>query len=365
MKKLIIVLATQFYFYVGYAINIKIAILDNLQSQKLSSVNYVVNYLNGIKLAQKAAKTKGINIDYEYFPYNRDPLDILNQINKVKGYNPDIIIGPRFSDKFLLLKDYFSDTLVVSPLATAKQVYSLPTNFYTMTLPDKYAVEATNSFLYKYFPHPKHVFLFTTVDCISCVEISNIFLTSYNTLEPNTKINNYKFLADHVEEIDANKFLVDYESGDLIFTPNISYSSSVVISKATNFLARNNVIIIGGDQWGPADVSYVGKIKTPYDFQAYKIIPWSINEQSIYGKLFRDTYIDTFNKNPSSLISLITFETVMKIIEFADPKQKNQRKAILKNFVVTKKMVRNNTYSVYRVSKDNETLIDSISINVR
>src|SRR5260221_13797463 len=101
---------------------IRVAILDNLQSQKFSSINYENHYLEGIELAAFSAKEKGINLQYKYFHYGKEPLDILTEIPKVKAWDPDFIIGPRASDKFLLLKNYFNNVVVLSPLATAEEV---------------------------------------------------------------------------------------------------------------------------------------------------------------------------------------------------------------------------------------------------
>jgi hypothetical protein len=203
------------------------------------------------------------------------------------------------------------------------------------------------------------------VDCISCSEISDRFLQSYSKLNPNTKIVQQKFLAVNVEDIDISKVLKSYESGDLIITPNISYASAIVINDSINFLAKNNIIFIGGDQWGPAEVSYVGKISSPYTFEAYRIVPWSINESSLYGEEFRNAYKEIFHK-PPSLISFITFKTIMQNLKYIDLNQDSQKKAILNNFKKsTNDIKRNNVYSVYKVSKNKEELIGSITIDIK
>ncbi|HMT02568.1 MAG TPA: hypothetical protein PKD00_04550 [Burkholderiales bacterium] len=126
---------------------IKIAILDGLKSAKIVSANYLLDYNKGLEVAALNAKLRGLTIEYKLFSYDKERLSILNQIQNVKDWQPDFIIGPRSSDEFVLLKPYFTNTLVISPIATAAVTENLPNNFYSMTLPDIYLAQAMVKFI--------------------------------------------------------------------------------------------------------------------------------------------------------------------------------------------------------------------------
>lgn len=117
--------------------SIKVAVLENLKFEKLSTDKYANDYMDGLLTAVDAAKKDGYAVEIQTFFYGKEPLAILKQIPEVKAWQPDIIIGPRSSSLFLMLKDQFSDVLVLSPFATATEVAALPDNFYSMTLPQR------------------------------------------------------------------------------------------------------------------------------------------------------------------------------------------------------------------------------------
>jgi L-lysine exporter family protein LysE/ArgO len=103
---------------------VRIAILDNLKSEKLASERYVEEYLRGINLAvREAGKTK-IALEPKLFLYDSKPLEILAMLPEVLAWHPDVIIGPRSSDQFMLLKDRLSNIAVISPAAAELGLYA-------------------------------------------------------------------------------------------------------------------------------------------------------------------------------------------------------------------------------------------------
>ena len=100
--------------------NIKVAILDNFHSEILPSEQYGNYYLQGISIAADSAlKDNHIHVVYKNFTYGTNPLGILQSLSAIKEWHPDLIIGPRSSNQFLLLKNQLNNILVISPYATA------------------------------------------------------------------------------------------------------------------------------------------------------------------------------------------------------------------------------------------------------
>ena len=132
--------------------SIRVAVLDNLKFEKLSTDKYANDYMDGLLTAVDAAKKNGYAVEIQTFFYDKEPLAILKKVPDVKAWNPDIIIGPRSSSLFLMLKNQFADVLVLSPFATATEVAALPDNFYSMTLPNEYFTQAVVNIVRDRFP---------------------------------------------------------------------------------------------------------------------------------------------------------------------------------------------------------------------
>lgn len=91
-------------------IPIKFAILDNFHFQPYITNKFGERYINGIKLANFDLKDTGYVIKYKTFDYDRThPLAILKSIKEVKAWHPDIVLGPRNSNMFLLTRGAFKN----------------------------------------------------------------------------------------------------------------------------------------------------------------------------------------------------------------------------------------------------------------
>ncbi|MBP9742030.1 MAG: hypothetical protein KBD37_01585 [Burkholderiales bacterium] len=364
MKKLLITLSLCTVYV--QAVTVKVAILDNLLSEKRPSVNYITDYLNGIKIATQVAKSQGINVEYQFFPYNDAPLDIINKIDAVKKYHPDVIIGPRIAEQFIMLKFYFKNVLVLSPLVNADAVFKLPSNFHTMSLPLQHSAEAMYIFISKITPHPKHIFLFTAIDYTSSLGISTDFLLRYREFNPTETVINYKFLAAKVEDIDISSLEKIYVPGDIIIMPNFSYLASIIMNKVLTLINKNGILFVGGDQWGPTDIKYIENLRSKYKFTDYRMIQWSLNDGSKSGAQFRKYYTQMFNKEPTSIISYLTYKTLIFVLPFVDKNKIVQRQPILKNFInESGYRVRNNN-NIYYVYKNGSILpTESFTVNLK
>lgn len=345
---------------------LRIAIIDNFHTQKLSSEKYATYYLNGITAAVFDAKTKGVVVQYKFFPFGKSPLSILKILPTVKSWKPDLIIGPRSSNYFLLLKTQFTNIMVLSPFATANAVAQLPKNFYSLTSPDIDKVKAISQFLNENY-HTKNVFILAQADCSSCVDTSKEFTQHYSGVNPNIKIINHIVLMDHVKFQPLGRLLGGYKHGDLIFLPDMSYQTAILMSRITDYL-KQSVTFLGDDNWGSWKDGMVGKIKAKYSYVGFRIIPWSLDDRSKSVTTFSNRYITFFKEKPD-LISYIAYQTVRSavfaITQYPVCKQRITSVCVLASYekALTKNpnWFRPKYYYLYQVDSSAEKYIERIT----
>jgi hypothetical protein len=121
---------------------LKVAIIDSFHYQKFVTTQYKKFYLMGIDLAVQEAKKLGFDVKYKLFLYQDTDLSIFSSIRAMNKWRPTLIIGPRTSNKFLLLHPGVKDIMALSPFATSDKLALLPKNFFGITLPSKYAARS-------------------------------------------------------------------------------------------------------------------------------------------------------------------------------------------------------------------------------
>ncbi len=349
---------------------IRVAILDNLQSQKLSSINYEDHYLEGVELAVFSAKEKGINLQYKYFKYGKEPLDIFTEIPKVKAWKPDFIIGPRSSDKFLLLKNYFNDVAVLSPLATAEEVYSVPGNFYSLSSSDGEISKAITQFIYKKFPDTRKIFVIAAIDCKSCYAIQKNIFSFYKSSRQKTKIVKEQFISTDVQTMDIAKMVAGFKSGDIIIIPDPASVSAILLARIVDYLKQPEINFIGADGWGSAKI-YVGKIKPILPFNAYHLTQWSLSSKTKDVENFKKLYYEKFSAIPQGSISYTSYTAAMMGVNAYVSRHDNTKdvkEEILKSI---KQMVKTNPnkyrarpYVFYKLENSGEQVVTSINPNI-
>lgn len=292
---------------------VKIAIIDNLSNveDRYTSSKYVEYYLNGIDLAVKKAASKNIVIEYKKFFYsNVESLKIFEVLPEVNKWNPDIIIGPRWSDQFLLLKNSFKNIMVISPFATAEEIYKMPENFYSISPPSNYSAKAILSLKNKLFPGD-NIFILTQADCKGCVDLSEK-IAAENNNNKNIKIN--FFLGKESESIDIEKTMIGYDKKSPIILAALGNSAGVLMARIANKFEIKNITFIGGDQWGGWKVWDVGKIKSRYEYQGFRISPWSTCIKNGAVDEFNQLYVMTYKEIPDN-ISYVGYQVINSIVD--------------------------------------------------
>ena len=339
----------------AHGTEIKVAVLDSLQSQKLASEKYQKNYFTGLELANVYGKKHGVQLKTQYFEYGKGDLDVLTKADEVKKWNPDIVIGPRSSGKFLMLKDKFNDVMVVSPLATSSEVASLPKNFYSITPSNADSAVVMSSYIKKNLKN-KDVISFTELDCKSCVDYTKT-LAADKSLHFRVQ----SLLSSEIESISPEKIIHVIKSGELILLSATSYAAGVLLSKIVNADPNITRTFLGTDEWGSFKASYVGKVPMQGDFVAYRLVPWSLSINTKDMLLFRD-----LSKNLREVeideISFVSFSLGKSIIDSyikGKSKKLNTKEALLSGFEINRRKdslyAKPKNYSVFRRTKNSET----------
>lgn len=340
---------------------IKLAILDNLQSQKLSSQKYEQDYLEGLNLALERAEKKGIKFEHKNFFYNgKVDLSILEQIEKVKAWKPDIVIGPRSSNKFLVLEKHFKGVLVLSPLATASEVSKMPDNFYSISLPNEYGAIAMANLINRDF-EGKTLFKIIEADYSYSVDFAKQLENNLGRSIPGTQ-----YLRNDVEKIGIEKLLNGYKKGSLIVLPNSSYASGVLMGRISDFLKKRDIVFLGGDSWGSWKASYTGKVKSKFNYIGYRMSPWTLEGKSKDILVFKKDFQKKFKKEPTGTISYIAYQTLNSITDVLKNKKGGyDREGILKSYQKTlnknPNWYRPVEYAVFKLNQNGEEFVGFVS----
>lgn len=341
---------------------IKIAVIEDLMSQKYSSEEYAKNYLKGIELSKEYAKKKHINIVYKGFFYDQTSLSIVQAANAAIQWNPDFIIGPRSSDNFLLLQYVIPNSLLVlSPLASALSVKDLPNNFYSLAMSDSFEAKAILAFLNAKYTK-QGLFIITEADCKSCSDISDSLINQYSIQNNKSLIVKNTYISDEASTIEIRKLMNGYQPGDVIVIPSSSYSAGILIPRIINYLKQPNLIFIGGDSWGTWVVDHVSKVQADFPFRAYRVINSTDDKNNNYAQFYK-YYVKKYGDNnyPDD-ITFLSYNTVTSVLNLIGEYPINSdRKEILDLYENQVKhddfYFKNKNYVVYKVEKNGEKIV--------
>lgn len=347
---------------------VKIAILENLKIEKLSTDKYAKDYMDGLDVAADEALAMGYQVEFKTFFYGKEPLAILDQVPAVKTWNPDVVIGPRSSSLFLMLKGQFDDRLVLSPFATANEVSALPSNFYSLTLPNEFFTRAVVNLVAKRFTG-RAVAPIIELDCKNCQDFADGFeaMASKSSVKVRPRAS---FLSKAAESSDLSSLLKEHATGDLVLLPNTSYTSGTLIARIADHLKTAEPTFIGGDGWGDWTSSYVGKVKSQYAYIGYRVTPWSIDATDARTRAFREKFRAVKKAEATGPASLLAYVAVMAPLKAhsaraAAPTSGNTKAEMLAAFrdavKATPNFSRPTEYAVYKVTQQGEEYVGSTS----
>jgi hypothetical protein len=333
-----------------------------------ASEKYQQDYFKGLDIAVKEAARVGVKIEYQRFLFNKDALSLFEEADKISKWSPDVVIGPRSSNRFLALKDHFKDVMVLSPLATANAVSDLPDNFYSLSFPNELATLAMVKIVLRDFPS-QNIVKITEADCKNCVDYATTFEKLLRDHKSKVTVSEAKLLGSEVDKVDLNTLLKDYHPGDIFLMPNTSSVSGVLMGRISNHLKTNNLVFLGGDEWGSWKAGYVGKLRSPYTYRGLRISPWAMEAATPEIKRFKGLFAKYFPAEEPDTISYISFYTMNTVLDrMANGSKKLPPKGrILESFKKArsknKNIYRPKTFSIFELTQDGESLSSSISIS--
>lgn len=365
---------------------LKVAVLDSPNMPQNFSLwkRYKQAYVAGLETAVLAAKEQGINLRYKTFFYGEKPLAILEKIPLVQEWQPDVVLGPHYSNQLLLLEKYFPNTLVLSSYASDPSIEELPANFYSIFPSDSDLRQVIINFIQRRFGQ-KNILMIVQADCKECTNMAKNFSQGYsknilrNRIHEKPKINHNDFIGENINDVSLPQLTHSYHDNDiiLIFTANY-YLYETLLGRLVNFLQKPNLIFITDvDDWGIEKISIVSSEKAPIlNYQAYRVTPFFSSLSSTGNDLleFNRLFIKRYKKSTSDSISYVTFLTIKSLLAALDrfpSKDANlsMSKQVLVSYgqALTKvpDWYRSNKYAVYQYTGKKEVLVDKIVLSHR
>jgi hypothetical protein len=208
---------------------LRLGVFDNPQpdpSRNVSTEQFVDSYLEGINTGITVAASKGINIIEKNFFHANNLASIIEQAADIKAWKPDAIMGLSTSNDFLMSKAFFGDEIILSLSATDQALNQLPTNFYSLGIPDTQAVNAIINFIHQKYPHA-NLFITTAAESKESVDFADLLSKSYTSKFSDKSVIERKFLTDDMKTISFSKFMAGYKQGDVIVVMSIGYDSAI------------------------------------------------------------------------------------------------------------------------------------------
>lgn len=289
---------------------IKVAIIDNFKYQNYVTTKYKKYYMNGLELAFDQAKKLGLEVDCRVFQYTESPLSILKEVPELLEWKPDFVIGPRDSNKFLLLGSYLRDILTISPFATSDAIDQMPYNFFSMTLQDRFEARAIFHFVKWRYPK-KRVIVITEVDCKSCVGVSDAFINIWNEFEgemPTQQV----FLSQQTSSLSLVDKVINNNGDKIIILPDNAHDSAVLMARISQ-LSSKKTIFVGGDGWGSWGDTEVGRLGELSTYEAYHVVPWGLELNNKDIQTFKRLYLSKYRVLPYNKLSYVLYQTAMSV----------------------------------------------------
>jgi len=200
--------------------------------------------------------------------------------------------------------------------------------------------------------------------------VSTLYLRQLKQYSPHLLTYTHYFISTNINEIHIANFTQHYQKHMIIFSPNLSILSALVIQKTVKQLHNQHLTFIGADEWGNNDMGYIGKIPASYQFHAYDLQNWST--------AFKTKQVRTFERNAQHLlgykindgIALATYTTLMSVIQSikpADYRRANNKQAyVLSQFLHTAKHhpshYKTQYYVIYKFKKSTSAPIAVINL---
>lgn len=314
---------------------IKLAVFDNPQ---IDSNNTLVSeelqnaYMNGIATAIHVAKTEGVKIDSQSFFYDSNLLNLFQQIPDVENWNPDVVMGLHSSNQLLMARNFFKKELVLSIFASDPGLDHLPSNFYSLGVPDHYAANSIMSFINQHY-QKNNIFILVGAESKESADMATLLTAMYNQKYPDKSVIQSKFISDDLDNTNIQDLMSDYKKGDIIIILADTYYTQLdLMNKVAIFLKPYRpVFVTDVDNWGGSSNTVPGNAANAYD--AFRITPLLPDTKSDAYKTFLKNYEALYSISPTYPVSFATYQTVMSFVtalrQFPAPKNLTTQQAVV------------------------------------
>lgn len=298
--------------YASLPHHIKIAVIfKNPHMLPYASSRYLNYYKEGLKTAQFFAKASGSTIEYHYFVMP-DVLHLQQKMDQIKVWQPDAVIGPNYSNAFLLLKNYFKNILVLSAYANDQSIASLPHNFYSLNPLNQQYAQAVYDYIVKKYPSA-HIFAIVDKSCKACNGMSTAFTNMVRAHSSVKELTTKYIIPFDPKPMPMSRLLKNYHKKDVILMLTTSDSTMTLMAKISDYL-KNPVVFIGTDTWGGSPDSQLGRLKLKRPYTAIHIVPRSLLLKNAEFDRFNIHYQRVFHHQPVDNVTYAVFSTVYSIL---------------------------------------------------
>lgn len=357
------------FAYPTKATTLKIALLDNFTLEKYAQI-YKNSYYAGIETAILAAKKQHVAIQFKNFTYGNDPLGVLDAIPTVKAWHPDVIIGPHYSNQFLLLKNYFHHVLVLSPYASDESISHMPSNFYSLALPDSDMARTNYIFIKKYFPN-RSIYNISQLDCKDCIDTTKNLDAIYKRKNKSDLSSDANYLGDHIDTIDMKKLMKGYKKNSVIvLQPLNDLDANKLTVRITQFLKEKNLVFLYNvDNWGNNKNFQTIVDNANISSHIFRVTPWIINPHSEKYQTFVKYYREKFNTTPNNAVSYMTYRCIMSVVsalqKFLVPAKSTTKETVLASYSAALKSDKNwyriTKYAIFQHDHSHDVLLGVIT----
>jgi hypothetical protein len=238
---------------------VKITFMEALaQKDTTSSERFQKEYEYAIQtgkdLTLEKLKSCGYEMVEEKVLYDAsDTLQALEQAKRAEGAGSWIIVGPRRSNHYLLAVKGAPETPSVSIMASAKEVFALPSMHLSLAQSNQQMAQTLAQEVHKKFGSKAEYISIVSEDCLSCVDFAETFDISAKKMRMKN-IHQFKISGEQPDVANFKKIILK-QKPTFILVPNYSIVSAYLMGLISKW--NSKIYFIGGDGWGDAKFGFV------------------------------------------------------------------------------------------------------------
>lgn len=240
-------------------IRVKITFMEALaQKDTTSSERFQKEYEYAIQTGKDLTREKLKSCGYEMIEEKvlYDASDALQALEQAKGAEAAgtwIIVGPRRSNHYLLAVKGAPKTPSVSIMASAKEVFELPSTHLSLAQSNQQMARTLAQEVQKKFGLNAEYVSIISEDCLSCVDFAESFDNSAKKLRMK-KVHQFKVSGEQPDVTNFKKIILKQRPA-FILIPNYSIVSAYLMGQISKW--NSKIYFIGGDGWGDAKFGFV------------------------------------------------------------------------------------------------------------